>query len=61
MPLFDDVAVTWDDVAVWLRAVPQIDPESPRALAYIRLWNVADKIAHAKRTGQWPPQNVRFS
>lgn len=51
--LFGEVVVTWEDVRLWLTAVPRIDPDSPRASAYIKGWNVPAKIAAAKLAGTW--------
>lgn len=53
--LFGEIAVTWEDVRLWLAHVAGIDPDSWRALCYLRAWNVADKIRHAKARGEWPP------
>ena len=51
LDLFGQVRVTHDDVAAWLRAVPRIDPESPRAAAYVRGYDVPAKVAAAKQNG----------
>lgn len=39
------------DIAAWLLAVPRMAPDSPRAAAYIRGYNVASKIRRAKDDG----------
>lgn len=52
-PLFDFQAVSEDDVARWLAAVPRIDPASPRAARYAIDYRVAEKIAAAKAAGQF--------
>lgn len=49
--LFGEVVVTWDDVRLWLAAVPRIDPDSPRAANYFTGWNVPAKIRAAKLAG----------
>jgi hypothetical protein len=53
LPGFDLPQVTQEDVDRWLRAVPRIDPTSPRAAAYVRGQNVPGKIARAKAEGQF--------
>lgn len=49
-------AVSADDIRTWLEIVPRIDPDGPRAAAYVRCYDVPGKIARAKREGQWPPK-----
>lgn len=49
--LFGQVPVTVQDVESWLRAVPRIDPHSPRAAHYVRAYDVPAKIAAAKLAG----------
>ena len=49
--LFGEIIVTRADVAAWLVSVPRIDPDSPRAAAYIRGWDVAGKVRAAKARG----------
>lgn len=51
--LFGEIPVTVPEVRAWLEAVPQIDPDGPRAAEYVRLWNVPDKIRAAKAAGWW--------
>lgn len=51
--LFGGFAVTPADVDAWLRAVPRIDPLSPRARAYVENYNVVGKIIEAKRRGEF--------
>ncbi len=51
--LFGDVVVTVDDVHAWLRAVPRIDPESPRAARYVVTYDVVGKIKAFKRRGEF--------
>lgn len=53
LDLFGEVVVTHDDVRAWLRAVPRIDPDGPRAAHYIRGYGVAAKVAAAKRSGSF--------
>ncbi len=54
--LFGQVVVTQADIALWLDIVARLAPDSPRRAAYCRMWNVPDKIRHAKESGQWPPE-----
>lgn len=49
--LFDSKTVTQEEIAAWMRAVPQIDPDSPRAAQYIKTYDVAGKVAKAKADG----------
>lgn len=49
--LFGQVPITHDDVAAWLRAVPRLEPGTPRAAAYVRGYDVPGKIAAAKQNG----------
>lgn len=56
LDLFGQVAVTWPDVAVWLENVAGLAADSPRALAYVRGWDVPGKVAAAKLAGDWPPK-----
>lgn len=57
--LFDFAAVSQDDCETWMRAVvPHVAP--PRWPQYIRSYRVADKVAHAKNTGKWPPKSGGF-
>lgn len=53
LPGFEAVQVTEADVRRWLAAVPRLDPDSPRAAAYVRGQNVHGKIARAKAAGQF--------
>lgn len=52
-PLFveEGPSVTAEDVRLWMLAVPRIDPDGPRAAAYVRAYHVADKIRAAKLAG----------
>lgn len=64
--LFGEVVVTWDDVRLWLMAVPRIDPDSPRAMRYVTGWDVPQKIRAAKLSGwfdtlQAPQPDFGFS
>lgn len=47
--------VTAADVRLWLATIPRLDPDGPRAAAYVRSYDVAGKIAQAKQAGAWPP------
>jgi hypothetical protein len=49
--LFGEIIVTRADIAAWLVSVPHIDPDSPRAAAYVRGWDVAGKVRAAKALG----------
>jgi hypothetical protein len=49
--LFGEVIVTHHDIALWLIAVPAIDPQSPRAARYVASWDVVGKITRAKSEG----------
>lgn len=51
--LFGEIPVTVHDLRAWLIVVPRIDPDSRRAAAYLRDWNVADKIRAAKARGDF--------
>lgn len=51
--LFGEVPVSYEDVDAWLRAVPRIEPDSPRAAWYIKQWNVVEKIKAAKLRGDF--------
>lgn len=51
--LFGAVVVTQADVAAWLRAVPGLNIDQPRAAAYIVNYNVVGKIIEAKRRGEF--------
>lgn len=53
LDLFGEIPVTLTDVATWTRAVAGIGPDSPRFAAYVRAWNVPDKVRAAKRDGTW--------
>ena len=53
LDLFGEVPVTIADVDAWLRAVPRIEPDSPRAAWYVAAWSVPDKIRAAKRRGDF--------
>lgn len=49
--LFGEIIVTRADIAAWLISVPRIHPDSPRAAAYVRGWDVASKVRAAKAMG----------
>lgn len=70
--LFGEIPVTWPEVRAWLLAVPGIDPDSYRAEAYIKGYDVPGKVAAAKLRGDFeqlvareppPPQwwSTRFT
>jgi len=50
--LFGHIAITVDDVARWLVAVPRIDPQSPSAKRYVRGWAVVDKCQRFAAAGK---------
>lgn len=49
--LFGEIPVTLDDVLAWMLAVPGIPPSSSRFGAYVRGYQVIDKIRQAKAEG----------
>lgn len=52
LDLFGDVQVTLDDLHAWVSAIAPAWTSSERSLTYyIRYWNVADKVRHAKLAG----------
>ncbi len=51
--LFGQVPVTWEEVFLWLEAVPGIARDSPRAAQYVRDWNVPEKVRQAKLEGSF--------
>lgn len=61
LDLFGQVVVTWPEVRRWLVDVAKIEPEGPRAEAYIRAWNVPQKIAQAKLAEVKNPRGITSS
>lgn len=54
--LFGQIAVTRTDIEKWIALyAPTISPR--RRAAYIRAWNIADKVRAAIIAGTWPPPN----
>lgn len=52
--LFNDIAVTLDDVELWLDKVPKIPRTSPRQREYyLKNWDVVEKIKAAMRNGEF--------
>ena len=51
LDLFGEVIITQADIRLWLLTVPRIDPDSHRAPAYIKGYDVVGKIRHAKLNG----------
>lgn len=51
--LFGEIPVLLDDVLAWMLAVPRIPPGSPHFAAYVRDYNVPDKIRAAKLAGEF--------
>jgi len=52
LDLFGDVAVTYDDLDLWVSALaPGYATNEHRRAHYIKCWNVADKVRHAKLAG----------
>ena len=47
LDLFGEIPCTWSDCAAWCLAVPGIAPDSPRFAAYVRGYNVIDKVRRA--------------
>lgn len=50
---FDAASVTEADVREWLTAVVHLDPDSPRAAAYVENYRVVEKIREAKAHGRY--------
>lgn len=53
--LFGEIAVSQDDVELWLNAVTNLSGSPWRRVAYAQAWNVVEKVRAAKAAGQWPP------
>ncbi len=53
LDLFGEVRVTTHDVDAWLRAVPRLEPGTPRAARYVQEWSVVEKIKRAKIDGRF--------
>lgn len=53
LDLFGEVRVTTDDIDAWLRAVPRLEPGTPRAAHYVEAWGVVEKIKRAKLEGRF--------
>ena len=52
--LFGEDAVTWPELRAWVAAVAPHMLRSERSLIeYVRQWNVAGKVAHAKARGEF--------
>ncbi|CAN5166216.1 hypothetical protein BH10PSE16_BH10PSE16_43810 [soil metagenome] len=51
LDLFGEVIITHSDIRLWMLTVPRIDPDSHRALSYIRSYDVVGKIRRAKLSG----------
>ena len=51
--LFGEVVITQQDISLWLLHVPRIHPDSPRAVHYVRSWDVAGKVREAKLAGRF--------
>ena len=56
--LFGEVPVTWPEVFAWVHEVAGIEPDSPRALGYVRAWGLPAKVARAKLDG-WRPREEK--
>jgi hypothetical protein len=54
LDLFGEIAVSNDDIIMWIETVPRIPRDSPRAAYYVEHWNVVGKIRAAKREGTFP-------
>lgn len=50
--LFGEIPVTWSEVIAWAEAVGGVPASSWRLAWYLRWWNVPEKVAQAKRSGQ---------
>lgn len=51
---YGNAPVYQEDIDLWLRAVPRMHPDSPRAAHYVRSYNVVGKISRAKLDGTLP-------
>ena len=51
--LFGEVPVYTYDIDAWLRAVPRMNPDSPRAPQYVKGWDVVNKIKRFKAEGRF--------
>jgi hypothetical protein len=52
LDLFGEVAVTYDDLELWVSALaPGFSLNAQRTAYYIEHWNVADKVRRAKLAG----------
>ena len=49
--LFGEVIITHQDVRLWLQTVPKINPDGPRAVHYVKDYDVTGKITQAKLKG----------
>jgi hypothetical protein len=49
--LFGQIAVTLDDVTLWVENVARIDRHSPRAAMYVKHYAIVEKIRAAKIAG----------
>jgi hypothetical protein len=49
--LFGEIAVSLQEIQLWLYKVPRLPHYATRRASYVRQWNVVDKIRAAKRRG----------
>ena len=56
--LFDGMTVTWDDIRAWVQLYAPQMYTARMFHRYVRHWNIAHKIAQAKRRGDWPPTDA---
>ena len=53
LDLFGDVPVTIREVELWLFKVPKFAHDATRRAAYVKAYNVVDKIKRSKLNGWW--------
>ncbi len=54
--LFGELRVTWDDARLWVQTyAPHMLSTETRFRRYVQAWNVPQKIARARRNGEFPP------
>lgn len=54
LDLFDDVRVTWDEVAIYALRVYGRTPDERGYVEHLRRWNVPQRVRMAKLAGEWP-------
>jgi hypothetical protein len=56
LPLFDEVAVTEQDIELWLDSVPNLSSATFRRQMYRKAYAIEEKIRAAKLAGTFPPK-----